>query len=127
VSLPVRLRGAAQVEFDEAAAWYETRQRGLGVRFAAAVNHVLAGLAQQPDQWAEIWPGVREAPVPKWPYFIYYQTHSDHVMVWRYSMPRVIQRCGRLVLCREVCKRRRLYIPGPPWTTCHVPLLANET
>jgi plasmid stabilization system protein ParE len=81
VRLPVRLRRAAQSEFDEAADWYEARRQGLGLRFTAAVRKVLINIADNPDRWAEIWPGVREAPVSKWPYFIYYQTHPDHVMV----------------------------------------------
>jgi plasmid stabilization system protein ParE len=80
VSLPVRLRRAAQSEFDEAADWYEARRPGLGLRFVAAVCQVLADLADQPERWAEIWPGIREAPVQKWPYFIYYHTHAEHLM-----------------------------------------------
>lgn len=31
---PVRLRRAAQIEYDEAADWYASRRTGLGVRFA---------------------------------------------------------------------------------------------
>lgn len=81
MTIPVRLRRAAQSEFDEAADWYEARQQGLGLRFVAAARKLLADLANHPDQWAEVWLGVREAPVRKWPYFIYYQTHPDHVMV----------------------------------------------
>lgn len=81
MSLPVRLRRAAQSEYDEAADWYEMRGRGLGLRFVAAVQQTLADIASQPDRWAEVWPGVREASVPSWPYFIYYQTHPDHLMV----------------------------------------------
>jgi len=81
VTLPVRLRRAAQVEYDEAADWYESRRKGLGLRFVAAVRKALEDIAVRPDSWAEVWPGVREAPVRKFPYFIYYQTHPDHVMV----------------------------------------------
>jgi hypothetical protein len=51
------------------------------LRFVAAVQKVLTDLAGHPARWAEVWSGVREAPVSKWPYFIYYQTFPDHVMV----------------------------------------------
>jgi toxin ParE1/3/4 len=81
VSVTIRLRRAAQAEYDEAADWYEARRRGLGLRFVTAVRQVLAEIAAQPDRWPEVEPGVREAPVPRWPYCIYYQTHPDHVMV----------------------------------------------
>lgn len=77
----IRLRKAAQAEYDEAADWYESRRRGLGLRFVAAVQRALADIAAQPDRWPEVWSGVREAPVPRWPYCTYYQIGSDHVMV----------------------------------------------
>jgi plasmid stabilization system protein ParE len=81
VSLPVRLRRAAQIEYDEAADWYESRRKGLGLRSVSAVRKALEDMAVRTDSWSEVWPGVREAPVRKFPYFIYYQTHRDHVMV----------------------------------------------
>jgi plasmid stabilization system protein ParE len=81
VSIPIRLRRAAQSEFEEAAAWYEARKPGLGLRFVAAVQQLLVDLADHPHRWPEVWPGVWEAPVSKWPYFIYYQIHPDRVMV----------------------------------------------
>jgi toxin ParE1/3/4 len=81
VSLPIRLRRAAQTEYDDAADWYESRQRGLGLRFVAAVRQVLDDVSAQPDRYPETWPGVREAALSGWPYCVYYQIHSDHVMV----------------------------------------------
>ena len=81
MSLPVRLRRAAQAEYDEAADWYESRRKGLGLRFVGAVRQALADIAVRPDSWPEVWPGVREAPVRRFPFFIYYQAFADHVMV----------------------------------------------
>ena len=81
MNLEIRLRSVAQVEFDEAADWYEAQRSGLGLRFVSAVQQVLAVVSTQPNRWPEAVPGVREAPVPKWPYCIYYEPHSDHVMV----------------------------------------------
>jgi plasmid stabilization system protein ParE len=81
VSLPVRFRRAALIEYDEAADWYEARRRGLGIRFVAAVRQVINQIAGQPERWPEVELDVREAPVPRWPYCIYYQARPDHVMV----------------------------------------------
>ncbi len=81
MSLAIRLRRAAQTEFDDAASWYESRRRGLGLRFVAAVRQVLLAISTHPDQSAEVWPEVREGPVSGWPYCAYYQVHSNHVMV----------------------------------------------
>jgi toxin ParE1/3/4 len=81
MTLPIRLRRPAQVEYDDAASWYESRQRGWGLRFVAAVRQVLDDISVQPERYPEVWPGVREAPVSGWPFCVYYQVRSDHVMV----------------------------------------------
>ena len=81
MTLRVRLRRAAQAEYDEAADWYEAHRVGLGVRFVAALRVVFAEIASQPDRYPEVWPGIREAPLTGWPYCVYYQVHADHVMV----------------------------------------------
>jgi len=81
MTLPIRLRRPAEAEYDDAANWYEARRRGLGFRFIAAVRKTLDEISAQPERFAEVWPGVREAPVSRWPFCVYYQVHSDHVMV----------------------------------------------
>jgi toxin ParE1/3/4 len=81
MTLPIRLRRPAQVEYDDAASWYESRRRGLGLRFVAALRQVLDDISVQPDRYPEVWPAVREAPVSGWPFCVYYQVRSDHVMV----------------------------------------------
>jgi len=81
MSVPVRLRRVAQVEYDEAVDWYEARRAGLGVRFLAALQETIQGIAEQPDRWAIVQDDVREVPVSGWPYCLYYQVRDDHVMV----------------------------------------------
>jgi plasmid stabilization system protein ParE len=81
VSLPIRLRHAAQSEYDAAADWYEARNPGLGLRFVAEVRRVLDAISAQPDRYPEVWPGVREAALSGWPYCVYFQAHPDHAMV----------------------------------------------
>ena len=81
MSLSVRLRHVAQKEYDEAADWYEARSDGLGVRFVAALQKTIDAIAEQPDRYPEVWPDVREALVSGWPYAVYYQIHTDHVVV----------------------------------------------
>ena len=81
MSVDVRLRRVVRAEYEEAVAWYEERKRGLGLRFAAAVDAMFEAIGEQPDRYPEAWPGTREALVTKWPYCIYFQMHDDHVMV----------------------------------------------
>jgi plasmid stabilization system protein ParE len=81
MSLPVRLQRAAQAEYDEAVDWYEARRSGLGVRFLGALQETIEAIGEQPDRFPEVEVGVREAMVSSWPYCVYYQVRSDHVMV----------------------------------------------
>ena len=98
MSLPIRLRRAAQSEYDKAADWYEARRPGLGLGFIRAVGQALADIANQPDRWAEVWPGVREAPVTGWPYFIYYMRRTPTTSWFsRFSTLRAIHPYGALV------------------------------
>ncbi|MBI2806994.1 MAG: type II toxin-antitoxin system RelE/ParE family toxin [Planctomycetes bacterium] len=72
MSLPIDFRRAAQCEFIEAAEWYEQHRPGRGARFTAAVRELLIRIAQQPDYYAIVLEDVREALVPKYPYWVYY-------------------------------------------------------
>jgi toxin ParE1/3/4 len=79
--LPVVFRRAARAEFDDAADWYEARQAGLGARFTAAVQQVLDRVAAQPDRYPQVYGGVREAIVPRFPYCVYYRDEPGQVLV----------------------------------------------
>lgn len=81
MSLPIRLRREAQKEYDESADWYESRRRGLGLRFVAALQQTLQSISNHPERYAEVCPGVREALVSRWPFCVYYQIQSDHVLI----------------------------------------------
>jgi len=79
--LPIRLRYVAQVEYDEATDWYESRKPGLGLRFVSAIDKALNQIPIDPNRWPEVRPGICEKSVPRWPFCIYYEIHSDHIMV----------------------------------------------
>jgi plasmid stabilization system protein ParE len=81
MSLPVRFQLPAQAEADEALAWYQARQEGLGSRFITALEQIINSIGEQPDRYPEVEPRVREAIVSGWPYAVYYQIHYDCVMV----------------------------------------------
>jgi plasmid stabilization system protein ParE len=81
VSLPLVFRGAAQDEYDEAAVWYDGRQPGLGTEFETEVQAVLDTTAGQPDRYPVVLRDVREAPVARFPYCIYYRVRQNRVVV----------------------------------------------
>jgi toxin ParE1/3/4 len=81
MSLPLVFRSAAQAEFDGAVAWYETQRPGLGADFVAEVQQVLDTIANQPDRYPVASGDVREAPVSRFPYCVYYRVKPDRVVV----------------------------------------------
>ena len=81
MSVPVVFRGAAQDEYNEAAVWYEARQTGLGAEFEAEVQAVLDAIAGQPDRYPVVAGDVREAPVSRFPYCVYYRVRPGRVVV----------------------------------------------
>jgi toxin ParE1/3/4 len=81
VSLPPVFRPAAAAEYDEAVVWYEAQQPGLGAAFAAEVQAVLDTLAGQPDRYPVVARDIREAPVARFPYCVYYRVRPGRVVV----------------------------------------------
>jgi plasmid stabilization system protein ParE len=81
MSLPLVFRRIAQAEFDAAAAWYEGQQPGLSDDFIAEVTQVLDIIAGQPDRYPIAAGDVREAPVSRFPYCVYYRVKPNRVVV----------------------------------------------
>jgi len=73
MTLPLVLRPQAQAEFVDASIWYETQRPGLGDEFVSEVEKVLDKIANQPDRYAIVHQDIREAPVLRYPYVVYYR------------------------------------------------------
>ncbi len=71
----LRIRGIARREHIRSVDWYDAQQPGLGSSFSRAVEVAIDDLMSGPERWPEIRPGVRQAPVPDWPFTILYQIH----------------------------------------------------
>ncbi len=81
MSLPLVFRSAARAEFDDAALWYESQRLGLGGDFVAEVQQVLDTIAVHPDRYPIAAGDVRETPVSRFPYCVYYRVKPDRVVV----------------------------------------------
>jgi plasmid stabilization system protein ParE len=81
MTLSVVLRRLAQAEFDDAADWHESRRAGRGAAFTTAVGRILATIAGNPTQFAEVHADIREALVAGYPSAIYYRIESARVTV----------------------------------------------
>ncbi len=74
-------RRAAQLEYDEAALWYERRRFGLGVEFAIAIDQALTRACAGPQRFPTIVGDVRCVRVRRFPYAIFYRTRGEQLIV----------------------------------------------
>ena len=70
---PIRFLPEARAELDEAAAWYEQRQVGLGLEFVAKVRDVLDQIATNPRLYPAVDAEVRQAAMKRFPYLVVYR------------------------------------------------------
>lgn len=63
------------------AQWYEAKLDGLGLRFIDEVDRVLGLITELPTAYPAMHRDTRRALVPTFPFAIYYQVRSDHVVV----------------------------------------------
>jgi plasmid stabilization system protein ParE len=81
MSLPIVLRRAARVEFDEAIDWYEQQRPGLGDDFAEAVQDVFNKISATPLIHATVLRDIRRGNVQRFPYSVYYRVKPKWVVV----------------------------------------------
>lgn len=81
MTLPLVFRPVAQTEFHDAAVWYEGQKPGLGDDFVTEVQQVLDTITNHPERYPVADGDVREAPVSRFPYCVYYRVKPDRVVV----------------------------------------------
>lgn len=71
----------AAIEFEEAAAFYESRVAGLGKSFFAEVERTVGFILEFPDAGAPFDGDLRRVRVDRFPYSIVYQRSVDSVVI----------------------------------------------
>jgi toxin ParE1/3/4 len=71
----------AQMEFYDAAEFYEEREIGLGRRFRVEVSEACAAIQTQPLLWREREGGFRRVNCPVFPYYIAYFIRGNTVVI----------------------------------------------
>jgi plasmid stabilization system protein ParE len=61
--------------------WYEDRSRGLGEQFLTSVNATFEQIEEFPELFAIRHGQVRMAPVPRFPYAVFYRVYPTRVVV----------------------------------------------
>ena len=71
---------ATREELDEAVAWYEGQQSGVGLRLVASVRQAIAELRDHPDSCPVVRDDVRRKRVRQFPYDLLFVI-EDHVVL----------------------------------------------
>jgi len=66
----------AEAELQDAAAWYDERSPGLGIRFVASVRTKLDEILEAPQRW-QLAAGTRRALMGRFPFALVYREISD--------------------------------------------------
>ena len=72
---------SAKREMQEAAAWYETQQEGLGREFLTRLEQASGTILQNPNRWRRITGTYRRCLLKQFPYGIIYRVEGDTVFV----------------------------------------------
>jgi len=71
----------AERELDDAVAYYEGCQPGLGIEFAEEVYATILRIMRYPDAWAELSRRTRRCLTNRFPYGVIYQAESGSIRV----------------------------------------------
>ena len=81
VTLPIVLREEAEIEFDEAFDWYESKREGLGREFVLEVQKAFDQLAINPGLQPKSFREIRKKVIRRFPYCIFFILHEDRLEV----------------------------------------------
>lgn len=76
--MSLRFAEAAQRELDEASLYFETRERGLGLRFLDAVGASLVLIQENPRAWQAIEDSIRRCKVFGFPYGVIFTIDASN-------------------------------------------------
>lgn len=81
MSLPLDFHPAVRDEIDDAHDWYEQRRPRLGSDFLDEVQRVLAEIVTNPARYGLADADIREGPLTRFPYAVYYRVLADRIRV----------------------------------------------
>lgn len=75
------VRPAAEADLEEAYAWYEKRQSGLGSQFLDCVQTVFERILLKPDLGFVVHKSIRRARVQRFPYGVFYVVSDSAIVI----------------------------------------------
>ncbi|MGH2414469.1 MAG: type II toxin-antitoxin system RelE/ParE family toxin [Microcystaceae cyanobacterium] len=83
-NLPVLLDARAEEDIDAAVQWYAKQQLELALEFIDAVDAAFESIAQFPQAYREVAPGIRRVLTRKFPFCIYYAVGDERLTVFAF-------------------------------------------
>jgi len=77
----VCLLAAARQEVRDAAEYYETQAKGLGVDFLDKINAAVLDVRENSERWPIIEQNIRRRLICRFPYCLLYRVEADEVVV----------------------------------------------
>jgi plasmid stabilization system protein ParE len=78
----VQIQPRAEAEADEAAAWYEAEQPGLGIEFLLELDAAIERAAETPLAYAPVFVEARRVLARRFPFAVYFVYDRDIVEVF---------------------------------------------
>jgi plasmid stabilization system protein ParE len=78
----VNIQPRAEAEADEAAAWYEAEQPGLGIEFLLELDAAIERAAENPLAYAPVFLDARRVLTRRFPFAIYFVYDHDVVEIF---------------------------------------------
>ena len=75
----------ARLEYDEARAFYEIEQPGIGVKFEEEIKYSLLRIQQYPQAWSLEREEIRRYILHRFPYKILYSIQGDKIVVLAFA------------------------------------------
>ena len=82
MSTPVVIRGLAQSDLEEAAAWYDSRQFELGEELVGQVGSTISAVADRPESFPIAYARrTRRALVKRFPFAVYFILEPKRIVI----------------------------------------------
>jgi plasmid stabilization system protein ParE len=91
---PVNIQARAEAEADEAAAWYEAEQPGLGGEFLLELDAAIERAAETPLAYAQVFMDARRVLMRRFPFAVYFVYEHEIVESLQSFINGVPARCG---------------------------------
>jgi plasmid stabilization system protein ParE len=76
-----RVETTAQVELEQAAAWYEAQRKGLSAEFLDEFSRGVGRITEFPHAWKSVGKRTRQYRLNRFPYGIIYQVRADEILI----------------------------------------------